>query len=267
MTNRIKTDEFCSALRSLGVDKADVLVITSDLAAFGRLESEIDDLSDDVARYLECIRSVMPPHCTLVVPTFTYVRGGEGQPYHHESSPSETGTLTEFLRRLDGSVRSIHPVFSYAALGPLSEEICANTSGHSYGWNSPPQRLVDRDALVLCLGRSPHRGSFFIHFAEVVAAVPYRYTKQLPIPVFVNGEEQKQNYFHFVKYADSDIEWDTNRLVERLECQGLLRYEPLGETGVWTYRAKDIVETTVKLLMRNTYGLLRHVPLRQPWND
>ena len=139
-------------------------------------------------------------------------------------------------------------------------------SEHSYGADSTAHRLLERDAYVISLGLSPHRGSFLLHVAEVIAGVPYRYTKELSIPVYANGEQIDRPFFHFVKYPGADIEWDTNRLVERLDRRGLLGYHPLGASGIWAYRARDLVDTTVDLLMRNIYGLLARPPEMRPWN-
>jgi aminoglycoside 3-N-acetyltransferase len=265
VSRTIERAEFARALTRLGVADHKLVVVVSDLAAFGELEHEGEGREAELGGYVECFRELMQGAGTLVVPTFTYVRGGAESPYVHEETPSETGVLTEYMRQLPDSARSLHPVFSFAAIGEGREAICANVSGHSYGWNSMSHRLVEADALVVSIGRSPHRGSFFIHLGEVFAGVPYRYTKQLTIPVQAAGQWMTQPFFHFVKYADSDIAWDTNRLVERLERRGQINYEALGLSGIWAYKAKDMFNATVSLLTRNVYGLLAHPPTKTPW--
>lgn len=251
-------------LNHFGLAREQLIVIISDMAAFGPLKN--NSLSNsNIDTCLELIKAGIHPDATIVVPTFTYMRKGINSPYIHETTPSETGILTENIRTRDDSLRSLHPIFSFAAIGPDKEAICTNVSSHSYGWNTPVSRMVEADAFVLCLGQPPHRGSFFIHLAELLMGVPYRYTKELAVPVFVNGKELSQPFYHFVKYSDSDIVWDTNRLIERLESQDLLHFEPMGFGGMWGYRAKDIVNTTIKLLMRNIYALLAHPPHHTPW--
>jgi aminoglycoside 3-N-acetyltransferase len=253
------------SLRRLGVAGREVVVIVSDLAAFGDLEHSADDRGAQLDGYVQCFQELMHGNGTLVVPTFTYTRGGPDSPYVHEGTPSETGVLTEYMRRLPDAVRSVHPVFSFVAIGDRKNDICSNVSRHSYGWDSTTHRLVNTDALVVSIGRSPHRGSFFIHLGEVFVGVPYRYTKQLSIPVIVGGQSVTQPFFHYVKYRDADIAWDTNRLVERLETRRHVKYEALGLSGIWAYQAKDVLNTTVSLLNRNVYGLLAHPPTKTPW--
>lgn len=262
--NHVSRAEFSSALFRLGCGGKRTVALISDLAAFGQLhESESGDRG--LGGYIDCIMAVAGPGCTLVAPTFTYARRGPNSPYIHEETPSETGALTEYMRCLPGAARTVHPVFSFVALGDGKADMCAGVSNHSYGWNSVTHRLVESDALVLSIGRSPHRGSFFIHLAEVFAGVPYRYTKELSIPVHVGGKRTNDSFRHFVKYTDSDIVWDTNRLVERLEARGLVHHESLGASGIWAYSARGVFDTTIGLLKRNIYGLLAHPPENKPW--
>jgi len=264
MQRNVQRADFMDALRRLGVADHPLVAVISDLAAFGDLETSAND-ANAMSGYLECFQEVMGGRGTLVAPTFTYVRGGPDSPYIHEQSPSETGVFTEYLRSLPGSRRTMHPVFSFVAFGEGKDQICDNASTHSYAGNSIPQRLIDANALVIGIGRSPHRGSFLIHCGEYFIGVPYRYTKELSIPVIQGGQNVSRAFYHYVKYADCDVLWDTNRLVERLETRGHLKFERLGLSGVWAYMAKDLFTTTTSLLGRNIYGLLERPPTRTPW--
>jgi len=251
-------------LWSIDFSSTKYLVIISDIAALGLVSQNPDVTSSQLSSLFNLIKSCIPESCTVVVPSFTY-RCSPTTPYSHESSPSETGIFTEYIRNLPTSHRSLHPVFSFVANGPEAEYLVSNISRHSYGYNSVPHRLLQNDALVLSLGRSPHRGNFFLHLAEVFSGVPYRYTKQLSIPVFCSGVQDHSIYFHFVKYADSDIIWDTNRVVERMEQQKALIYYPAGVTGIWTYKSSSVFNIVTKILARNPYGLLAAPPCSKPW--
>jgi hypothetical protein len=46
-----------------------------------------------------------------------------------------------------------------------------------------------------------------------------------------------------------------------------VRYEPLGLSGIWAYRARDVFDETVSLLNRNVYGLLAQRPTKMPWTQ
>lgn len=264
MTRSVAKGEFADALKRLGVADYPLVAVVSDIAAFGDIEISARD-AHPMSGYLECFQDVMKGRGTLVAPTFTYVRTGQDSPYIHEQTPSETGVFTEYLRNLPASRRSVHPVFSFAAVGERKDELCENASTHSYAGNSLPHRLIEANALVIGIGRSPHRGSFLIHVGEYFAGVPYRYTKELSIPVIQAGQNVSRSFYHYVKYADCDVIWDTNRLVERLDARGHLKFEPVGLSGIWAYMAKDLFTTTTSLLSRNIFGLLERPPTRIPW--
>ena len=53
---------------------------------------------------------------TLMVPTFTY---GSAR-FDPGATPGRTGAVAEALRRRAGAIRSLHPFYSVAALGPLA---------------------------------------------------------------------------------------------------------------------------------------------------
>ncbi len=267
MNRAISQQDLSRALTELSVPGEKLLVVVSDLALFGDLEHGDDGDGAELQCYVDILQNVLGGSGTLVAPTFTYAREGPGSPYIHETSVSETGALSEHIRRLDGSIRSIHPVFSFAAIGGEAESLCETVSGHSYGYDSTAHRLLERDAFVISLGLSPHIGAFFLHVAEVMAGVPYRYTKTLDIDVYVQGGLIDRSFFHFVKYRNVDVELDTNRLVDRLIRRDLLGYRPLGVSGVWAYRARDLFNTTTDLLKRNIYGLMAKPPARRPWNE
>lgn len=265
MSHNISKKDLVDALRELGAGDSKTVGIVSDLSMLGNIEAA--DGRSALANCFDSVCEVMGGDGTIVVPTFTYRRLGEGSPYLHADSASETGSFTEFVRRMADSVRSLHPVFSYAAIGPDRNAICENASAHSYGWSSPAQRMIEADAIMISLGLPPHRGTFLLHVAERAVGVPYRYTKELSIPVYVGDRKISKPFFHFVKYSDCDLVWDTNRVIDLLETQGKLKYRPLGNSGIWAYRAKDLFRTTVNLLDRNIFGLLAHAPKIRPWKN
>ena len=262
----IDSDSFTSALRNVGVADSDVLTVISDFASFGSKVVDTGDRRSAMVQVHADLRMIAGANSTIVVPTFTYSTGPDS-PYVHEETPSETGIYTEYLRLLPGTIRSVHPALSFAANGPRAKEICHSASPHSYGWHSVPHRVVTADSFVVSIGRSPHRGSFLLHLAEALYGVPYRYTKELSIPVYVGGEHIRAAFYHFVRWQGSDIVLDTNRLVQRLEARSIVRYAPLGQSGIWAYRARELFDATIDLLRRNIYGLLDHAPATRPWQS
>ena len=93
------------------------------------------------------------------------------------------GAFTEFFRHRPGVWRSVDPMFSVAVLGSLGAEWDQQlrTPGDSdcFGPTSIFARLAELDAKLLCWG-TDIQALTFVHHAEQVIGVPYRYKKEFP---------------------------------------------------------------------------------------
>ena len=108
--------DLVNAFASVGLQEGDVVYLSTQLYGLGPLS---DSLSR--AEYLESIYDslnvVIGSSGTLVVPTFTQQVARFGLPFNLEETESLTGVFGEYLRKRTDSVRSLHPVFSVAAVG------------------------------------------------------------------------------------------------------------------------------------------------------
>lgn len=82
------------------------------------------------------------------------------------------GRLVERVRTWPGAHRSRHPLGSFTALGPHSEQLLSDQPWDGmYGLGSPLDRLVKADGQVLMLG-APLDTATILHYAEAMAVVP-----------------------------------------------------------------------------------------------
>ena len=101
--------ELSKMINSLGIPPSSTIMIHSSLLKFGVIENGIEGFYNSIVDSLS-------GDCTLVMPTFTFEYSGKRY-WNAKTSKSEMGVLTEYFRKLEGTVRSIHPFHSDAIYG------------------------------------------------------------------------------------------------------------------------------------------------------
>ncbi|MFC7234609.1 aminoglycoside N(3)-acetyltransferase [Halosegnis marinus] len=171
-------DRIAGDLRALGVAPDDLLLVHSSLSALGWVPGGAQGA-------VEGLRAAVPDG-TLVVPTHSTglsdPSGWENPPipeswhdtvraetpaYRPDATPTRgMGAIPDCLRDYDDAVRSDHPHYSFAALGPAAEAV---TAGHALdfglGEDSPLAAVYERGGRVLVLGCDRGRNTS-LHLAE-----------------------------------------------------------------------------------------------------
>jgi aminoglycoside 3-N-acetyltransferase len=179
------TDERLAAdLRALGVRPGGVLLVHASVTALGWVCGGAQAVA-------LALRTALGPEGTLVVPTHSNnnsdpsewgnppvpeawwpVIRAEMPAYDAAVTPSLLGALTNVVRTWPGALRSAHPHYSFAALGPAAAEV---TDGHELtsglGERSPLARVHDLDGDILLLGVG-HESNTSMHLAEYRVARP-----------------------------------------------------------------------------------------------
>ncbi len=209
-------DELTRAARQLGVEAGMVLLVHASLRSFGRW------LIGGPVALLLALEEAIGPGGTLVMPTHS-ADLSDPQPWQHPAVPESwwprireelpafrpdltptygMGQLAECFRRQEGTVRSDHPQVSFAARGPMAEDITRpHPLADGLGDNSPLARLYDLGAWVLLIGVD-HSVNTSLHLAEYRAEFPGKRRLTQGAPVLVEGVRQ------WVTFPDVDIDSD-----------------------------------------------------------
>lgn len=204
-------------LRSLGVGQGDLLLVHSSLSALGWV-------SGGAMAVLQALRDALGPEGTLVMPTHC-PEGGD--PAHWSQPPvppdwveqirahrpafdptrtpsRQMGAIPELFRTWPGVRRSLHPVGSFAAEGPLAETVTAlHDLSEMLGERSPLGALYRHDARVLLLGVG-HGANTSLHLGEFRAHWTGKPTIQEGSRLLVNGESRWVAY-DMLQWNDGDF--------------------------------------------------------------
>lgn len=255
--------EIVQALRKAGIQTGDIVNVYSRLFTLG-LPDGVSDVSEIPALYVRALQEVIGPSGTLVVPTYTTSFGRFAKPFILEDSPSEMGKLSEFVRTLPGSLRSLHPIHSVAALGAQAEELTKDHPRWNVGCDTVWDRMLKRKAKVVTLGLPPRQCMTLVHHIEFLACVPYVYHKILCGEVMADGRRIEHDFFQSVRYLEYGIAWDLTRLEEQLQSDGDLHKAELGEAAVWSVPMEAVFRAAVEGLRKDTYYLLEKAPTFVP---
>ena len=100
------------------------------------------------------------------------------------------GVVPELFRTWPGAVRSAHPAFSLAALGPQAQYLVADHAlEEDAGDRSPLGKLYELDGHVLLLGVD-HWNNTSLHLAEFRANYPGKRNLRTGSAMLVNGRRQ-----------------------------------------------------------------------------
>jgi aminoglycoside N3'-acetyltransferase len=173
MTNTTSYAQLVEAIQSTGLANG-IVCLHSSLKSFGFLEGGPDAL----------LRAFVDCGCTLLTPTFTYncevppvrVIAQNGCDYEDDFDPAvpydpqgtmvarDMGAIPARLLGIEGRARGEHPLNSFAALGPLADElIAAQGPLNVYG---PYKAAYQNPAAFVILAGVDLTSATPVHFAE-----------------------------------------------------------------------------------------------------
>lgn len=225
MTEIEARDALNSILDSLGIQPGDCIMLGIDMSKIP-LPSYEAEISREAFRererkwchfVLDVLLSRIGEDGTIIVPTFTYSCGKPGSIYNAQSSPSENGPFTEFFRTHPLAHRSIHPIFSLAAIGKASKHILNNVGRSAFGAMSPFSKFSNFEIRFLCLGVEIKNSITYIHHLEQNYGCPHRYNKTFDVTVLSEKKKIQGEWYAYVDYMTIDYSSDISSLQNELK--------------------------------------------------
>lgn len=248
------------AYRAVGLQERSVVYLTGDLGALGRFE--IKNKKTLLEAHVEVIFDLISSDGTIMVPTHSWSLCNTDNVFDPAETPSETGVFSEFVRRLPGAVRQVHPFSSTTAYGANSGFFCTNNSLHAYGPNSPFSRMVDANAIFVSVGKPINLTISLVHHAEFMMGVPYRYTKEFVQPCIINKKVINKEFYLYVTHKNVDIARNRNkRILQFFETANEVKVSKLGRSIVQSVQQKPFFDSTVDLMSKNIYAWLSTPPV------
>ena len=244
--------ELVDALRSVGIDDGQCVMVHSSLFHLGRMEKEKSS-SDIAALHYSALMEVLGPNGTVVVPTFN-LNFCEGEAYDPLTTPSVAmGSLSEYVRKLPDAVRTPHPIHSFAAIGAKAEYICDGNPDVAFSPSGPFPKLLDLSARGLLLGTTIENFSM-IHFVEEQVKVPYRFKKTYTAPY--GPRHEMKTYARYIR--DPNIAPDINyfKVETTMRQHELIQDVQIGMGKILCFDVVRLHSVTLAKLKADPYWLV-----------
>lgn len=217
------------------------------------VHSSMNDLmpmySQGANELLNELVSICQPDKTLVMPAFIF--GGADQDiikyyedrkvFDVQKDHSQMGMLSFLFGRLKNVKRSLHPVISVCALGPLAKELVErhHLSSTNNGEGTPFGIMAQRKTIILGVGTYYFRCLTQVHAAEGILGDKFpvkREKKKIPV-LIIDENENQINY---------ELSVHTEHIPRRVEIlKQLLSEDELVE---WKFHGVPLFHTTAKIV-------------------
>ena len=212
-------EDLINAYESVGVLDADIIYIYSDFRTFGM---QLEKFPNRQAFFQTFIDPFLERDKTIILTTFTYTTSGD---FNTLTTPAKFGALNKWVLKQEDVLRSEHPLFSYAAIGPRAELI-QHIGKSAFGRDSVFDRLLGQNTAFLYLGRPVSLGNTLLHHIEHLSGATYRIHKAFPTEVYRGEEFIGTNYTAFLRRRDVEEEtfaFEFSKATQQLWDRGLIR--------------------------------------------
>ena len=242
---QVTSQEIAAGLRALGVSAGDALLFHSSLSSFGRVVGGADAVID-------ALLAAVAPGGTILCPTYTPLNI-ETLIFHPDKDEANTGRIPDTLWRRPDAVRSSHPCYSWASIGPRAAELMADHDRWMFPYGArQPMYLMTRAAKIALLGVDQNTNSA-IHLGEELADPPYLDAKKRADVVSVKGyyglspaERRRLLDLHCTAPRRS-----FTRFKEVFAREGVMSEGRIGEATVRLLDAEAMIQCIVRHLRRD----------------
>jgi len=247
-----------TSLKKVGIKKGDIIYLSGNLFLLGNFFPKKKILKS----FYEVLISILGKKGTICFPTHSFNIISKKKLFNLNSTPSETGVVTEYLRKKKGSVRQDHPYASITSIGRYAKFICKKNTNNVYGPNSPFSRMIRLNSKVLNFGLEPRFCCTSVHHSEFMSKVPYRYNKKFRQKVKINKRIKIKNYYMFViKDNLINIKRDKNKKIfKHFQKKNKILKTKLGKSFIYCYSLKKFYNDNMILFKKDRYAWLKEKP-------
>jgi aminoglycoside 3-N-acetyltransferase len=226
----ISTEDLVNDFQRIGLQNGDVVLVHSSLSRIGHLEEGPKTLVDALIEVVGSEGTILMPTSPNHVYQLNYIRN---TPFFDVvNSPSKTGAITEYFRKLPGVIRSLHPSEPVSALGKNADYFVKDHFNQltPYTSKSPFYRVSEQRGKILYIGVTLDMAGTNLHTLE--DAVDFKFPVYME-ELFEIDVIDYEGVKHKVKTKVHNPVYSKKRqcdaLIPLFEEKGALKHEKIGE--------------------------------------
>ncbi|WP_417842044.1 AAC(3) family N-acetyltransferase [Terasakiella sp.] len=234
--------------QSSGINCGDTILIHSNLKrTLLRTRKKYPEFKpEDV---LKSFIEALGPDGTLLLPLFNF-NFPVSKYFNILATPSQMGALTEIGRLHPASVRTGHPIYSFAVIGKNAHLFDEMDNRSGYGGDSPFALLKELNGKIGVLDLEDQHSMTFYHHVEEMNDVSYRYFKDFSgTYIDKNGISTERSYQLFVRDLKKSVVTHVNPAGELMWENGLYQgNKPLEGNGLRTVCANSMFDFVTSII-------------------
>lgn len=186
---------------------------------------------------------------TVLFPLFNF-DFAQGLPFDLRTTPSQMGAVTNAARIMEGTVRTGHPIYSFAVLGAGKDKFAGIDNLSGYAQDSPFGKLRELNGKIASLDLPDGHSMTFYHHVEECCQVDYRYFKDFTGEYTdLEGKTTLKTYKLFVRDLDRGVTTFLDPAGEMMWQAGLYKGDrPLEGSGLRTIRAVEMFDFVKEII-------------------
>lgn len=252
--------ELAASWNQSGINRGDTVLVHSSISGFLKKfrERGIDLTPSDI---LDSFIESAGETGTLIFPVYNF-EFTKGKAFDIRNSKSETGALTEAARLHPLSVRTGHPLFSFAVIGHEINKY-RNLYNHSaFGNDSPFAKLTESDGKIAALDIAGEFCMTYYHFVEESENAPNRFHKIFKGEyIDYDGSKTEREFNVYSRKTDIGVVTDVKPMEEYLWSKGLYSgFRPGEGSCLHVIKAKTVYEEAERIIGdKKSLGMLYRI--------
>ncbi len=195
MEKNFSINKFNDILSQLGIKKGDIILVNANILNF-IIKGKKNFVPED---FIDCLKKRVTNKGTLIFPTYSW-EFCEKRTFNYKLTRTISGALSNITLQRKDFKRTKNPIFSFTVYGSKKKTLCDMNHSNCFSLNSPFGYLIKNKAKHFFINLDYQDAMTFVHVAEQLEKVKYRYMKTFNgIYIDESNNIKKRKYKMFVR--------------------------------------------------------------------